>query len=139
MAAATWAPRLAKRRVIMRCDNEGVVEMLNRDRCRCGKMMVAMRELAHIMARGSFELRSKWVASGDNTMADLLSRACKDPKAQGRFFEYVRERYGLGREATREVAVPLDTRGVLRKMRRAFLASERRQRRRGGDAKSEKA
>jgi len=125
MAADVWSEHLTKRRFKMRCDNMSACYMLNKGCCADGAMMVTMRALDLAMAKGSFEMRARWIGTKENVLADEASRACNDPRAWDRFFAYAHEHFGLERSSMRRVGAPAGTVALLRKMDRALAHRKR--------------
>ena len=121
MAVDTWGSKLARRRVLVRVDNEATVTSVNKSRCADPGMMVCLRELFFVMARDSFALRCKWIGTKENVLADAASRA-----EWARFRAYAAAEFGVAAEDMVKVPVGLDTSGVLRRMEKSHRAAERR-------------
>ena len=77
-AAGTPLGRLARRRFVIRCDNESACYAINRGRARSAPMGEAMRLLAGAEAEFGLEIRAEHIAGKANTVADDLSRAVTD-------------------------------------------------------------
>ncbi|PNW87911.1 hypothetical protein CHLRE_01g006766v5 [Chlamydomonas reinhardtii] len=73
-ALQSWAPRLAGRRVLVRCDNTQAVAALNRGSTRVRDGRGLMRQVAALALQHDFQLRALHIAGVDNGRADRLSR-----------------------------------------------------------------
>ena len=82
-------------------------------------MMVAMRELFLAAAKGSFEMKAKYINTKLNIMADAISRGDID-----RFLDHAHNVLGVDKMV--EVEPELDVEAVLRRMQKARRANERR-------------
>ena len=74
MAVLTWGKLLRNKRIIIYCDNQSVVQMVNNTTSRCTNCMVLIRKL---VLDGMFNNRRvfvRYVASRDNGRVDSLSR-----------------------------------------------------------------
>ena len=67
--------RLARRRFVIRCDNESACACINRGRASSAPMGEALRLLAGAEAEFGVEVRAEHIAGKLNTIADDLSRA----------------------------------------------------------------
>ena len=114
MAAETWGHYLARRKGVIRVDNEASVHTINNGRCHDGGMMVVMRELFHIAAKHSFMLRCRHIGTKDNVLADAPSR--DDLEA---FYAFAKAEFGWERADITRVECTLDVRAVIERMERA--------------------
>ncbi|PNW83443.1 hypothetical protein CHLRE_05g243351v5 [Chlamydomonas reinhardtii] len=73
-ALQAWAPGLAGRRVLVRCDNTQAVAALNRGSTRVREGRGLMRQVAELALSYRFEVRALHIAGVDNGRADRLSR-----------------------------------------------------------------
>ena len=120
IAAKKWGPKWARKKVIATCDNMASVWTINTGSARNPAMMVAMRELFLAAARNSFEMKSKYINTKLNVMADAISRGDLE-----RFFKHAREVCGLNK-LTR-VEPNTDVAAVVSRMQKARRGGERRE------------
>jgi hypothetical protein len=118
LAVSTWGHYLSQRRVSVRVDNEACVTMVNNRNARDPGMMHSMRNIFFEMARHSFELGSRWIATKENVLADAASRS--DWK---RFFEFARSEFGFEPADMRAVVPATDIGLQLRKIKKARAAA----------------
>lgn len=69
-----WIDRLRNRRVVLFCDNESVVHMINKSTSSCGVCMVMLRLITLWSMKFNVRIFASHVRSEDNDCADLLSR-----------------------------------------------------------------
>ena len=101
------------------------VHTINRGSARNPAMNVVMRELFLAAAQNSFEMKSQYINTKLNVMADAISRGDVE-----RFVQHATEVLGMKRSDLREVEPNLDVEKMLKKMQKAMRAKERRQRKR---------
>lgn len=119
IAAKQWGPKWARRLIVTTCDNMASVFTINKGSAKNPAMMVAMRELFLVAAKGSFEMKAKYINTKLNVMADAISRGDID-----RFLEHAYNVLGVDKMV--EVEPQLDVEAVLRRMQKARRANERR-------------
>ncbi len=73
-ALQSWAPRLAGRRVLVRCDNTQAVAAINHGSTRIPDGRSISRQIAELAVRQGFEIRAEHIPGVDNSRADRLSR-----------------------------------------------------------------
>ena len=73
VALRTWAPQLAGCHLQLFCDNTAVVSGLRRKTSR-GRLMTVLRRTLLLAARFDIEIEPQWIPSGENCLADALSR-----------------------------------------------------------------
>ena len=74
-AVLTWGNQFKKNcKVIIFCDNQSVIHMVNNNSSKCAKCMILIRILVIFIMKHNIKLKVKYVKSADNTYADLLSR-----------------------------------------------------------------
>lgn len=73
-AIALWAPELANQRVIIRCDNQAVVYMINKASSSCKKCMFLLRLITMICMKTNTRFFCKYIDTKANLFSDLLSR-----------------------------------------------------------------
>ena len=84
IALKAWGRHFARKKIIINCDNEASVQVLNSGRCKNAFMQKCLREIAYHSARFSCQVRAKWIQGVSNRYADALSRWHLSP-------EYVKE------------------------------------------------
>ena len=80
VAIVLWADRLQNRRVVIFCDNQSVVQMINDAVSSCRNCMVLIRIITLTSIKFNVRFFARYVESADNTLADALSR--------GQFFRF---------------------------------------------------
>ena len=73
VAFKKWAPRLAGCHLLLFCDNTAVVSGL-RQRTSRGRVIAVLRQALLLAARYDIEITPQWIPSGENCLADALSR-----------------------------------------------------------------
>ena len=66
---------IKNRRVIVFCDNQSVIYMVNNNTSSCRNCMVLIRILVLFMIRNNIKIKVKYVKSAENCFADMLSRS----------------------------------------------------------------
>lgn len=74
LALSLWIDRLSNRRVVLFCDNEAVMHMLNKSTSSCKVCMVMLRMITLWSMKFNTRIFCMYIKSEDNTSADLLSR-----------------------------------------------------------------
>ena len=69
-----WGPSWSGQRLIARCDNMCTVLAINTGKSKDMRMQACLRELFYWMSMFSFEIKSEYINTRDNTLPDLLSR-----------------------------------------------------------------
>lgn len=69
-----WHSELRNKAVVVNCDNQAVVELINSGRARDLKMQQGLREVCYLAATGGFEIFASHILGVDNRIPDLLSR-----------------------------------------------------------------
>ena len=78
VACRSWGSLLKGRRLLLFCDNESVVTIVNMETSKCPLKMTLVRSLFFIAVNINFDIRLKHVAGVENIVADLLSRGRLD-------------------------------------------------------------
>ena len=68
-------------KLLVSCDNEATVEVINRGRAQDTYMNTCLRELVWICIQAEFEIRAQHIPGKTNTIPDLLSRAFSEKAA----------------------------------------------------------
>ena len=71
---ATFADKLANRKVILMVDNQAVCHSINSGTTRCSTTMNMVRSLYYTLCKHNIECQARYIYTGDNEMADALSR-----------------------------------------------------------------
>lgn len=74
MALTVWSPMLHSRNIILHCDNQSVVHIINSGRSKCKHIMSLMRYLFYVCSQFNIVLKSIHIAGAKNVAADALSR-----------------------------------------------------------------
>ena len=74
VAVDCWIDRFANKRVMIFCDNQSVMHMVNNTTSSCINCMVLIRMLVLLLLKNNVHLTVRYVRSSKNCYADLLSR-----------------------------------------------------------------
>ena len=74
-AVKHWFVSLANLKVLIFSDNQACVSLLNYGITRSPFLASCLREIQFYLARYNIEVRAQYIASQDNKLADLCSRA----------------------------------------------------------------
>ena len=74
VAIYVWSPFLRNQRVIIFCDNQAVVAMVNNITSKCKNCMVLIRKLVLWSLQFNFRVFMKYIKLADNEVADSLSQ-----------------------------------------------------------------
>ncbi|CAG2202606.1 unnamed protein product [Mytilus edulis] len=69
-----WGTKLRGKRIMIKCDNQVTVTVINTGRSRNQFLQSCLREICFVAAINEFELRAVHIAGVDNRLADMLSR-----------------------------------------------------------------
>lgn len=69
-----WGEKLTGKRVVVNCDNEAVVHLINSGKARDLVLQAGLREICMLAADHQFELLAKFLPGVQNRLPDLLSR-----------------------------------------------------------------
>jgi hypothetical protein len=75
-----WGKQFGGKNVLVYCDNEASVKVLNSGFTKDEFMQCCLRESCFIAATREFEIRAKHIAGKENRIADYLSRWNLDKK-----------------------------------------------------------
>ena len=70
----TWADRLSNKRILVFCDNQSVVEMINSTSSSCSKCMQLIRKLTLKSLKCNLRIFARHIMGKNNILPDLLSR-----------------------------------------------------------------
>ena len=73
LAVATWGPQWRNSRILIKCDNMAVVNIISRSTSRDHLVMHLLRTLHFISAFYGVQLIAQHIAGSDNTIADAIS------------------------------------------------------------------
>ena len=76
--------------MVVNCDNEAVVNVLNYGRSRDLFLQAAMREVCYLAAVGGFEVRFSHISGESNRVPDWLSRWAYGGRYRAPFRDYIR-------------------------------------------------
>ena len=74
LAAERWAPLWANKHVIIKCDNQAAVGILNKGTTKNGFIMNLLRSLFWLSAKFNFRITAQFIEGKKNVIADALSR-----------------------------------------------------------------
>jgi hypothetical protein len=74
VACRLWGPLLTGRRMLLQCDNESVVSIVNTGTSKCDLVMELVRSLFDTVVQHNFDLKLVHIPGVDNIAADMLSR-----------------------------------------------------------------
>lgn len=80
-----WSDMCRGKRVLVYCDNQTTVTIINSGSAKSRFLQACLRELHHLCALNSAELRAIWFKTTDNDIADVLSRWSQSPKYPEKF------------------------------------------------------
>lgn len=69
-----WGDKFKGKRILIFCDNEASVKVINSGSSKDAFMQNCLRELCFIAAIHQFEIRAKHILGEENRLADYLSR-----------------------------------------------------------------
>ena len=81
-----WCRQFTNKRILLKCDNQSTVAVLNSGSTRDYFMQGCLREILYFAARNSFEVRANYFPGEQNRIADLLSRCDMNPTCRKWFF-----------------------------------------------------
>lgn len=68
-----WGEHFKNQRIIVYCDNQSVVHMLNNTSSKCKHCMLLIRMIVLTGLKFNLRIFGKWVSTHDNYLADALS------------------------------------------------------------------
>ena len=74
LAASTWGPLFAGKKILFHCDNQCVVHLLRNGTSKSPELMTLVRALFYIAATYQFDFSAEYIHTKSNTVADALSR-----------------------------------------------------------------
>ena len=74
VAVFVWSKELINRRIVVFCDNQAIVNMINNNSSSCQFCMKLIRMLVLLSLKRNMRIFAKWVRGSLNIQADLLSR-----------------------------------------------------------------
>lgn len=82
-----WSPQCRGKKILIYCDNTTTVAVVNSGAAKTKFLQACLREIHHVCAQNSAEIKAVWLKSTENTIADVLSRWDQHPKYQKQFAE----------------------------------------------------
>lgn len=92
IAVKIWAKKFKGKRLMIICDNEASVTVINSGSTKDKYMQKCLRELCFISAVHEFEVRAKHISTEENRLADYLSRWHMDKRYSDEFSSLVKIR-----------------------------------------------
>jgi len=86
IAVKLWAPQWQGKRLLIFCDNEAVVSVIQSGRSRDGILQAGLRELNYLCTINSVDIVPRHLSSSDNRLADHLSRWNLSPSHAQAFY-----------------------------------------------------
>ena len=74
VACRAWGRHFTGLRILLHCDNQSVVSIVNSGTSKCGIIMKLVRDLIGVAVSNNFDLKLIHIPGIDNVAADLLSR-----------------------------------------------------------------
>ena len=74
VALKIWGSKLKGRKILIYCDNQVSVQVINSGRARSEFLQSCLREIVWIAAVNQFQVKARHISSVDNRLSDLLSR-----------------------------------------------------------------
>ena len=91
-----WGSKLKGMRIVMNCDNEAVVQVVNRGKSWDLFLQAALHEVVFLLATEEVELRLQYIRSSENTLPDWLSRWYENQDSRVKFRHHTRDGSGIG-------------------------------------------
>jgi hypothetical protein len=73
VACATWGTQWKRLKILFHCDNSAVVQIWQRGSCKCRDLMVLVRTLFFLAAKGEYHVSIAHIPGTQNHIADYLS------------------------------------------------------------------
>ena len=89
VAVRLWGVRCQGMKVVIYCDNEPAVKVINSGKSRDAFMATCIRELWLVVSANLFELRAIHLPGVDNRVADALSRWDESVYYRDSFFSFI--------------------------------------------------
>ena len=74
VGAYNWLHCYKNRQIILFCDNQSVVHMINKTTSSCGNCLILIRHLVLLSLKLNIRVFATYIRSKDNKSSDLLSR-----------------------------------------------------------------
>ena len=84
-AVKNWGEQLTYAKVLVFCDTDATVQVINSGKTRDGFMQKCLRELYYITAKYQCVVRVEHLPGAQNRLPDLLPRWCLNPGALSEF------------------------------------------------------
>ncbi|VDH99726.1 Hypothetical predicted protein [Mytilus galloprovincialis] len=91
-----WSVHFVNRKILVRCDNQSTVLVLNSGCTRDAYMQCCLREILFYAAKYNFEIKAVHFPGVENRTADILSRWHSDSRFEDLFYELPVVRLGKG-------------------------------------------
>ena len=73
-AVTIWGGKLKNKQILIYCDNETAVSIINSGTCKSSKMMIIVRKIFFVCAEHNISIFSEHIPGYSNELADSLSR-----------------------------------------------------------------
>ena len=87
VACRLWLGHLKRKNLLMHCDNESTVYILNSGRSKCDFAQDVLREIRFLSAQNEARIRTDHIEGLNNRISDCLSRWDLDAKYRTEFFK----------------------------------------------------
>ena len=74
VALKLWSSSFRAKCIVIHCDNEAVVQVINTGRARCRVLQEGLREICYLCAVAECQVKAIHLPGVDNRLADCLSR-----------------------------------------------------------------
>jgi len=85
VALRLWSSCFKGKCILIQCDNEAVVQIINTGKARCSVLQEGLRELCYLSALAQCQVKAVHLAGVDNRLADCLSRWDTDDRFVSQF------------------------------------------------------
>ena len=89
VALKLWCTMMQGYKLVIKCDNEATVSVLNSGRASDSFLQKCARELTFLACKHEFEIRAVHIPGVENRLPDLLSRVCLDVGSMNRFLDAI--------------------------------------------------
>lgn len=93
LSVKKWIQHFRAQRLLVQCDNQAVVTVLNSGRAHNKWLQACLREIQHWCGLNSTEIRAVWIKTEENAIADCLSRWHLNKKYRDKFEQATRNSF----------------------------------------------
>ena len=105
LALRIWGERLQRCNLLLHCDNQSTVDVINSGRAKNRFTQACLREILFVASKYSFQIRVKFRPGVQNRLADCLSRWHLDDSFRDRFFAELVEDRACDLEKIKQVLI----------------------------------